>query len=645
IYSVIARLHQYQPISKESLRHEWKRLSRRQRASIGKASIYGSGLLRTDEIRNLLQRRWRPQGPLGLQDIDYERRRVYALEQRVGEPVDDDIVPTGLYVSSQVNGVIGVADPGGELTLEVVGADDSALEGKKIFVQWFGREQNKKHSLSFDLAAFRHTVQVQPGVVQIRSYTPVVVRAYLDSGNGPVEITPSPNTLRLYSVNDRQPVEYPISHVAQEPTPFRLDLRLPLIEHTNPVDVNYDLLNQSGEIVKTGSLVVHPQPSEYDWLRNYQPQSGISESARYYFNLEASVHRVRLTSSSPVLVAAYTRPDDLVHQTRVPIDYRIGESNNDNQPTWFILRPLQHGQLRKSFRSFLLGVQPRPPQVDPEVVAGRYKWESYRPDGLWRGRYLLSPRTLLASVREEARNATYRTLTPGKGIDLKLRGRPSDRQVAPTLLYIRKQNTPQKVSLRINGRTIYSDTITGYRGLIRLPTVAIGNHKVLLNTPDDGQWMINNAGAGLRGYNLRLSQQIDKKPLRFNYEKLKTEPEVLSVQIQSGGDDRVLPSRLRVKISGERRVGGPFQAWTLMQREFEITPDSSEPVIVFGTRGESLDRTATLFLPLGDDFPLGSYQIELEMLDGSASYMTLYRIIPGAYSEYSFFTESILDDV
>ncbi len=645
IHSIIARLHQYQPISREALRHEWKRLSRRQRASIGKASIYGSGLLRRTEINNLLKRRWRPQGPVGIQDIDYQRRRIYSLEQRVGAPVDDFIVPNGLYVSSQVNGVIGIPDPGGRLILEVANADAAVASGRNIFVQWFGRSQNEQRTLSFPVDSDSMSAQVRPGVLQIRSYTPVVVRAYLDFGDGLVEITPSPNSLRLYTVNAGQPVEFPLSHVAQQPTPFRLDLRLPLIEGVETAHVDYTMLNESGSIVESGRLAVQPQPSAYDWLRNYQPPSDISEPSRYYFNVEASVHRIHLTSTSPVLAAAYTRPDDLPHRIHFPGDYRTGVPNENRQPTWFVLRPLQHDQLRKSFRSFLLGVQPRPPQVNPEIVAGRYKWESYRPDGLWRGRYLLNSRDQLSAVREQARGVTYRNLTPGKAIELDMRGRPGDRQVAPSLLYVREQNSPQKISLRIDGRTVYSDTVTGTRGLIRLPPLKVGKHNVSLSASEGGQWLINYAGAGLRSYNLRLAHQINNKSLQFIYEKQKAESEVLSVQIQTGDDALLSALRLRVKIYGERRPGGPFQAWTLTEREFAITPDVTESTIVLGTRNETLHQSATLFVPIGDDFAPGRYRIEIEKLKGPASYMTLYRIMPGAYSEYSFFTESVLDGV
>jgi hypothetical protein len=346
-----------------------------------------------------------------------------------------------------------------------------------------------------------------------------------------------------------------------------------------------------------------------------------------------------------VLVAAYTRPDDLAHRTRVPKDYRTGETVDDKQPTWFVMRPLQHHQLRKSFRSFLLSVQPRPPETDPEIIAGRYRWESYRPDGIWRGRYLLSPRDELTTVREEARGATFRELEPEQEVQLEIRGRPNDRQVSPTLLYIREHEAVEPVTLRIDGRVVYENTVTGYRGLFKLPPIASGVHNVMFNASKDTQWMISNAGAGRRGYNLRLSQQMGDKPMHFYYGKLDMQPEVLSVQIQSNIHHRILPMRMRVNISGKRRVGGPFQSWTLTEREFEIAPDASDPVVVFGTKDELLDSTATLYIPIGDDFPLGHYRIELELVDGPASYVTLYRIIPGEYSEYRFFTEQVLDDV
>ncbi len=645
IGSIVARLYQRESLTQEALRSEWRRLSERQQQNLARASVYGPELLRDFETQNLLRRRWRPQGPLGVQDKDYQRRRLYVLEEPQGEPVDEYIVPSGLYVSEHVTGVIGIPAPGGRVTLEASNASDISSHGRHVFVEWFGRSGRERRSLSFPVDGDSLSVDLQKGVLQIRSYSPVVIRAYLYTGDESQEITPAPNTLRVYTVGDRLPLEFSISHVRKQPTPFRLDLRLPLIEHINPVDVTYSMLDQAGEVIESGTLTAQANSSEYDWLRDYQPPSNISEAARYYFNLDARVHRIRLTAPSPVLVAAYTRPDDLIHRTRVPSDYRIGESDDDRQPTWFVIRPVQHDQLRKSFRSFLLSVQPRPPEVDPEVVAGRYKWESYRPEGIWHGRYLLSPVEELTNVREQARSTTFRELNPGREVELNISGRPNDRRVTPTLLYIREHDIPQSISLRIDGRIVYEGAITGYRGIIKLPAVTSGVHNVSINASDDTQWMISHAGAGYQGYQLRLSQQVGDKPLHFFYEKVDIAPEVLSVQIQSNDHDQALPTKMRIKIAGERRVGGPFQSWTLTDREFEITPDPSDSVVVFGTKDELLNKTATLFVPIGDDFPLGRYRIELELMKGPASYVTLYRIIPGEYSEHQFFTENILDDV
>jgi hypothetical protein len=246
------------------------------------------------------------------------------------------------------------------------------------------------------------------GMLVITSTQELVVSASWRNSLAPadtelLDITPQADSLCAYMIDPAHSVEYLIEHIQQQPTPLKLAFRtmlppdeLPEIgrdgPNTRPV-VAWSFIAADGSVVAQGSLDIEQAVSSYDRLSSMRAFMQVTDPAVYYFAVPTGVQRVRLESAEDgVLVGAYSRPPDVANVTVVPDDYSAFHRQEGERRRWFMLRPTEHIARINEFRTATVVIQPRPADVDPQLVAGNYQWESFQPRGPSNGRFLLVAR-------------------------------------------------------------------------------------------------------------------------------------------------------------------------------------------------------------------------------------------------------------
>ncbi|MDX1606068.1 MAG: hypothetical protein R3202_07725 [Candidatus Competibacterales bacterium] len=645
---VVARVYQQEQLPERELGVRWQRLNRTQQTEIARASLYGPELLQPQEIRNLMRRRWVPLGPSGIEGSDYQLRRLYVLDDPEDTPIDPEpIQPAGLVLDWGLAATVPLPEESSLVLRAYPLEPDSAPPANPLQLFWYGRGTRERLLAQLlPVPAWETPLPLPPmagGLLELRSAEPLSVRLFRRGPEGEQELIPEPDLLRLYQPGPGTTLEYAVTPAGDTPVPLRIDLRVQRPSYAGQT-VRYQLLDADGAVLGRGELVATVQPSRYDRLQRPPPQTRVSAPTRYHFALDPAVRTVRLEAPAPVLLAAYTRPPALSWLRLVPEDYQYRDGDTGGHPAWFPLRPRSALELIRADRAPLLALYPRPPETDPDVLAGRYRLENYYPEGDWRGRDLLNPRDPQAPLPDRARYAVFRTLAANRPQTLELRGQPGRRRIEPSLLYARDTEDPFRVQVRIDGQVVHAAQLSGRRGEVRLPPIPVGSHQLELDSTEPARWLINYAGAEPPAFSQRLAYRMAPEGLSFVHEKTTPTEEVLTGRWQVPADTTER-SRLQVRIEARREADRvPSTSWTLLARDFDIAPDPAEQVIVLGTRDQFVDAGRLFFLPLGDDLPPGRYRIRIRQTAGPPGYLSLYRLEPGTFSLRSFFTEEGHDE-
>ena len=654
VSDVIVRVYQPNPAADHRMAAAWQRLSVAKREFMARGNVFGPQMLRDREIRNLLRNRHQPVGPRGVRGEDYEDRVIYSLGFEEDDLIDDyrdDIVPAGLFVDHWLRATVPVPEGGARVALAFTPVGGWLPGGAEVRLRWYGRGPAQRSERRVHLSAGDNTVEgfYDGGLLEIIAQHPLTFQARLMPSQDDERDADGPFNLRAYLAMPESPVDYAIDHIAGVATPFRVDLRAFTALPDQPAQpaarsVRYQLLNSRGGVVKAGLLMLEPQWSLYDRFGGDISGERLTEAARYYFDLPPSVATVRFHADTPALINAYTRPADLMRHMRLPEDHYPDIGDEQRQPAWFLVRPVDEDRLVSLNRSALLELHRRPPQDDLEILAGRYDWKSFQPEGAWLARHVLTPRDRQTVLRDEALGTTFREVSNTGVNDLELRDLPAISQVRPSLLYVREDERPMAVTVTLDGVPVIERQMAGRRGEITLPATGVGVHRLSITAGDaQARWLINHAGAGEAAYLKRLVHRIPRNGLTYLFEKTAAE-EVLSARFFMPHDHRQR-ARLNITIDAVQPRGiGPFRGWTFTDRLNDVRPGDGEPVVVWNTRSELVSEGQPVFVPLADDLPPGLYRIRVQLEEDVPGYFSLYQLMPGQFDQRRFFVERMLDD-
>jgi len=647
IRDVAVRLYCEEEVAEYSLRHAWQRTSHRKREKLSRASVYGPELLTDYERRNLLKKKWVAVAPAGIEGRDYERRILYSrMNDETDEPVSAEL-PAGVLLSNGSPEVVPLPDGQGRVRLEFLRVTGEPQQPVEINVHWFGRR-----------VADRDQWRIQPGVeplvweaelgggmLEIDATDAFTVRAYWQAQATPglsyEEITPDRTAVRAYIVGPDDPVDYSIEHVRSQPTPLKLSFRrvLPLESASQspdtrqePVRIVWSFLGSTGEILRHGQLEVNEAWSRYDRGTAPTGPMQVTDATVRFFAVPPSVQSVRLESSDPgLVVSAYNRPLDVARVTFVPEDQSAFHRQQGWRQSWFLMRPVDHRRRANQLQTVTILSQPRPRDLDEDLLAGEYHWESYQPSGNWKGRYVLLPRQTHLPLRWEALGAAFYELQTGVDYDLALLGEPGHRLVAPHVICHTAASLPASVRLYVNN-TLHQelrlrsrwaelslDALPAAGGTVRLRFDADSDTRVLMNRVD---------GVADTIFFKRLVNRIEGKTLHFEFDKQSHDEELLGLTLFHAAPEQ--RARLRVRITGDvPRAEGPSLDWTMLERVYELQSNTTALVPTFAADTESVFEQHQCFLRLGSDLPPAKYGIEITREDDQAGYLLLSRTTTG----------------
>ncbi len=650
------RVAQRELLPRRKLAHQWQRLGEIERQRRVRGNVYGPELITEAERLKLLRYRWEPLAPLGVVGRDYVDTTLYVLHDEDSERIEDPVAPDGLLIRAGLRGMLALPPGGGSLRLKFLDLEGGPGSGE-VVANWYGEERRQRSQRHLRLSATGETetlVYDEAGLLELSSVQPLVVRARLEHAGERRDITPDPlsNLIGSYRLEAGQGLDYPIAHVGRLATPLRIDVRLAVdsrsVAQAGPTvqpRLRYQLLDGHGGVSGEGLCEGLVALSDYDAiLGDYQGLQRLSEPLRCYLSLSARVRGIRFSSDEAVLLTAYTRPPDLVLETRVPEDYLSYDPQHQRLPGWFVLTPPEAGRLRRQGRLQLLRLQRRPPRDDPEVSQGRYQWEDYHPQGRWAGRYLFTPRDSRLPLRLQALASVYTPIVAGREQSRRFQAPPGIGRITPRLIFLREEEGGMAVEVRVDGQRVLARPVRGRRGELVLPAMVPGRHRFEVRANARARWFINHLMQEGPSYVRRLANRVGKRPLVFDYRKRQAE-EVLTGQLQMPwGDDR--RHVLRVSIHGRKADRAhAATAWTFAERRFLILPDQRRRVPVLNTRTAVVDLGRRFFVPLLSDLPSGDYRVSIWLEDGSQGYLSLYRLTPGLHDTRQIFREQSMTTV
>lgn len=635
LLDVMFRVYEQETLAEHKIDYRWQRLSEPSKQVLARGSVYGPEHLRSTEQQNLLRARWRPLGPVGIKGNDYLSRKIYTQQGMEDEIVDDAVLPYGLYVDSNTNGIIPLPPGGGKVVLQwtpaAALADASANE--QILLRWYGRSLGQRSETSVPLAELPRRLEAEfdEGLLEVVCGRPLVVRAFLDSNESMQEITPEGTRLRAYLPGESLPLVYQIDHAAHQLTPLRIDVRNVLTENaTLQQPVHFEIVDKAGKRLAAGELHQDLTPSQYDRLSTLEPGARLSEPARNYFNLPVDAAELRIFGTGRFLVSAYSRPADLAREVRYPEDLvyaQLDEQETQRQPAWFVLQPANEQELLLGMRIQYLLLQNRPPVDDPRLLAGQYGWEDYQPEGEWIGHHLLLPRDGGLPLRDESRAAVYAELPARLETAAVLRDITGHRELRPTLIFQRAGEQPAALSVLLDGSQWYETRIIGSSGQLPLPMTPAGKHRIRIQGPEDARWFMNYLEVDGPAYLRRLAVRVGRDRLEFRYDKQSSDVEVLTGQLYQLHTERV---RLHVQIDYETGPQlQPLADWTFLQRIYDLQTADSTRVTVLNNGLTTVDAGQRFFVTLGSDLPPGTYRIRIWPEQDAQAYLALYRLQPG----------------
>lgn len=660
ILDVVARVYCRESETIQKLPGTWQRLSVKNQQILARGNLYPPELLSEEEKRNLLRQRWNTIAPEGITGVDYTRRDLYALREFAEEEETQDLLlPAGLFVAPTLHGVVTIPEEGGSLRLifEPLPWERDKIADRTVELRWYGREltQRKTFALRWDEQGNTVPEVLPGGLVEIVTRQSSVVRVFLTVQGQEQEITPELVVARTYLSEKGTSIEYEIFHEQQQPTPLRVSLRCPLgsindqpaplptIQAQAPSAVWYELLDAQQNILQAGTLYMSSRSSLYDRILATAEGIPVSEPTQYYFSLPAAVVRVRLrTLHGPVLIAGANRPATLTREIQIPEEF-YSFADSSAQLGWFTLWPVSAEQLVLDNRVFLIAVQPKPPEDDPEVVAGRYQWEDYQPSGSWRARQLLTPTESTVIRRPQILPVAFHEIPTGQEQVVNFVTADGRQEISPTILYVRPRAASGPVVLRIlvDGQMRREILVESHTSQIVLPPLSSGRHRVKVIGPDSGLTFLNYLPPEEASPTvlLRTALHFDTTGFSFDYEKRTTEDETISIRFYAP-HNATIRTRVRVRIVGPpASTSGPFLNWTFRDRRYDVRPATGVPIPVLGMNEGWVTEGQLLAIPLGDDLRPGHYRIHCNLEHGPGGYLIFSKITPSVAEQRTVFLE------
>ncbi|MEQ1738797.1 MAG: hypothetical protein ABL884_02735 [Methyloglobulus sp.] len=652
IVEAAVRVYVPAKIAKQQLMTEWLRMGKAQKDNLAKNSIYPASLLSLAEKKNLVSHQWQALGPMGIEGKSYRTLTLYTLKDKEEEVAVQ--FTSGLQADGQHYAVIPLPERGGQVGLTFKALDGSALTTPiEIDLQWFGRDngqrwqQNAVWSKDSDNLSY----SLDGGLLVIRPSSPVIVNASLTTATEPKhDISDALLSVKTYRTSFG--VDFDVLHYQQQAAALRVDVRnlLTTAQQLQHEPVRYQWLDDKQQIIASGELNALQQASHYDRIGSIAEPENVSEPLSYYFHLPPQVAKLRLLANAPsLLVSAYNQPYGLTKTQRVPEDIYVAhdasDGMRDQQLAWFPLRAANDKNLMQQQAVQWISGQYHPPEDNPDVLAGRYLWQDYIPQGEASAHYLLTEYTE-DEPRTDALPSVYCALAVNQDTQVKLEAFAGLRRISPELIFLRNDTKPFHAELFFNQQKVAAMDAMGQQGVIHPPETNLGNQQYRLNTDSGGRWLMNYQAQckGERYLKRRVFALNADAPQNFVIQHSQ-EDEVFSARLYSP-NNTVERSQIKVDITAitaNAPRASVATSWTYTNRLYDIRPLPTKAMPILYTQGQTLSNGERFSIPLNSDLPAGAYQIRMALANGAAGYILLSQIKAGVHEQRRFYRESQLE--
>ena len=676
-------------------RSTWKQTSTRTREKLARYCVFDQKFLTHAERASLLRWQWVKAPPLGTAP----RRHLYFLGDVDDQEVPREAPTPGTHLDPGWRSTLPLPNTKGKLRLEFERVDKTTTNLIFLSGKWFDGTDDVPRQLQWKMNDDFVTADVDycGGIFEFESSSPVSLRSYwknleklpADSRlinaagqplaiNEEIEFTNSAFNvpLRVYLVGDTG-VQFPISHIDDQPTPFRLSMRLgygnaflsdddvekranELRQPTgwnNVRSMKWEYLDAQERVIDNGVIDMIPKLSAYDRLWKQDKPFAVSEKETVYFSIPAGVASIRLTSEPPFLINASVRPWNAPWVSRIPEDQQPFERKNRTTRKWFGLKPNGHHEFIAGNRSFVLSTQSRTgiidEDADPEeaIDLDNSLWQRYEPDGQWIGRQILVPAESDRTVTQNAMFTWFNEVTPNRWQTLRCYNFASRDDYR--LIFItsppssdsgqRMSNTQGasdfgELTVFQDGRVVQQESLVSSRGQIRLNLKRVNDTSKIKILCDDKTRLFFTGGAidDAPRYLKRTACRLDDGQLNFQYSKTSEDAETLTLSVfrQEHTD---LRCEIEVEITSQTGLRlkrtGPVEHLTSLRRIYDVQAQPQRDSLLIGSDAV-LDVEHKCFIQLGPDLPPGKYHIKVRRLDGNRrGFVLLHRLHPRPLQE------------
>jgi len=497
-------------------------------------------------------------------------------------------------------------------------------------------------------------MESSPGLYELQSLTPLIVNAdWQPSVSGTdsnrQDITPPAMHQRTYATMTDLPVNFAVPHLEDSQTIVRVTLcaaagqARPMVTTWTDSDgrrkadlnsvfadssatipfsvkasVEWRYLDEHDTLLCTGILTRDLSWSDYDRLSDEVLTTRVSEPSDFYLDIPHNVAKLQLvTTQSPLLLAAATRPLDVPKVTAVPEDYSSFSRGDTNNRSWFSIRAIDHDERIQYGLSPVIVTQTLPPEDDEEIAAGRYTWEDFPPTGEWLGRYVLTPRDPAQPMSDDSTSAMFYEVTANSTWQSRLLGDPGRRTVSLALTYQFHDSVPSPLRFFVDDELIQEIRPQSVSGdVVLLSCLALPDEqsiRVECDVPVQ-LWMNRIAPRDGQPWSKRLAVEFNRSAFEFVYHKQLTEEEHVSLSVfrPQSATERL---DLRVSIRPVLTVDSsePMRDFTFRERVFSLAPgDVGSSLMLPSSRDLHFDGGRGCLIPFGLDLPPGDYVIEIE---------------------------------
>ena len=603
IENMALRLYRPEVTQPKKVEQEWLRMSQKEKGFFALNNVYPKEFVTLDEMRNNLALQWRPHGPLGLGNIDYEEKTLYLYKDIETAPyVKESFVYAERFASGDLEHTQYLKEGSYRIALNAL--DENATSNVSLRFYSQGKEQRPEiRQLQLNGYLDIEFTPEREGLLEIASEGPVDIA--ITDLQSRKEVPFEPLKLRYYSVVN-EPLTYCFESKLERP--LRLDAR-----QLSAVETEIRLRYREGDrTLRSFDFSISSPLSRYDYMDNFVPAS---ESNVTYMVAPKKTECVDIIASQPVLIRLMTRPFELSY----PVDRRNSEKYK--ALTWFDLLPVKDSYTKE--QEVLLSKLQQPQKLPQWLSSGVYGYAALRPESMTVGEFFMSFKDDSEAVRESALESLWSLLPLNRSLAVEFAANAAMTQTVPELIYLNNAHKPVKLSLYLDGVIWDEVTLSASSGRYRLPRVADGKQTLRIAANGDLKVWINYLKPQWQSYLGRHYYRFDKR-LTFTFDKRKGEESLKFSFIDTAASDKS-ERRFNVRIKPFKRLQkNRYDYLSFPQRDVTSGRLENEVFSLRKRTDAALYTTASVVL--GDDLPAGRYSIEVEPQGSSGLYLFAYVI-------------------